>query len=225
MAHGPSLVSTSQEASRLALPAQPEVVERETHMGRIYQPTQRTDGRWQYSVALDGATHVVGYCAGWHYDDGAPEDERAATAWREARGAAQPFRLKYHTHGHGTPEDARRCFNEFLIDRHLRVDHAKTEEPCICCGVGTVRRVCLSALHAWPVCAKHDARAISIEQLTQAPAIRAEVVQVAAPPKVGAPPQEKTIEPGEKAPPRANAKESSDRDGLPGTLARRRPRG
>lgn len=192
-------------------------------MERVYQPRQRTDGRWEYSICIEGATHVVGYCAGWHYDDGAPFEKGGALAeaWGGGRAAAAPFMLKYHTDGHGTGEEARRCFNTFLLDHHISVAHARTEEPCVSCGVGTVRRVSVGNLHTWPVCAKHEAHTLASEFLAQEPAIRNVIVQAQQHP----PAQEKNIAPAKEVVPAAASNTSRHRASLPGPLDQLKGRG
>ena len=193
-------------------------------MGRIFQPRQRSDGRWDYELSSGEMSHVVGYCAGWHYDDGSPHPDESE-AWAKARASAEPFHMKYHSHGHGTEQEARRCFNEFLLDMHLSIEHARTEEPCVLCGVGTVRRVALSNLHVWAVCTKHDARTLARERVMQAQAVRHEIEQGDMPSKVGALAQEENDRPPKKHPPRTKSTAATDRESLPGPLDKAQPRG
>lgn len=179
---------------------------------RIYQPRQRTDGRWEYSV-LEGegaGAHVVGYCAGWHYDDGTPLDEEAHA---RARTEVEHLKAKYHGEGHDTEEEARRCFNEYLLDRELKAKDTKEEQACIVCGNDTLRVVSVARLYRWPICIEHEARKEAAALLAQQPALREEIAQALPVPPV-APPQRNDKPRVERTAP------SGDRAASPGPLAR-----
>jgi hypothetical protein len=194
---------------------------------RVYQPRQRTDGRWEYSVSGDVQAHVVGYCAGWHYDDGFPTgDEAIDEQWAKARGAAAPFRLNYHTEGHGTEEEARRCFNLFLIDRCLLTWEVKTQEPCVSCGVPTEGRITIALLYKWAACSHHDARVVAAHLLQGEGGIRTELeYEEHAPASHPHPPQKKNVRPKKQPIPQEANRESEASGVVAGPLDSAKGRG
>lgn len=88
---------------------------------RYYDARQREhDGRWDYTCRHDDRIYPVGYCAGFRpykADDVVVRSEEHA---RELNAELEPFREKYHTDGHATPEEARACYREYLLDQRLR---------------------------------------------------------------------------------------------------------
>ncbi len=174
---------------------------------RVYQPRQRTDGRWEYWVLEDGvAPHVVGYCAGWHFDDGEPLD---ADAHARTRAEVEHLKLKYHTEGHDTEELARRCFNEYLLETSLNHKDKEEQQACITCGEETSRVVFVARLHRWPICVGHDTRTTVAALLAQQATVREEIDDLV-PLSPPAPRKDKR---------RGTQDGSADRAPLPGPLA------
>lgn len=194
---------------------------------RTFQPRQRTDGRWEYCVTGDGQAHVVGYCAGWHYDDGYPTgDEAIDEQWAKARGAAAPFRLNYHTEGHGTEEEARRCFNLFLLDRCLLTSEVQTQEPCVLCGVPTEGRITIARLYKLAACSQHDARALAAHLLQGEGGIRMELEhEEHAPPSHPTPSQKKNVRPRKQPAPHETNRDSEASGVIAGPLDSAKARG
>lgn len=131
-------------------------------MARIHQALQRkTDGRWDYTVSSDeeGWAHPAGYCGGWK--EWTEEDEkRTAIPWlRAEQEKHRLFKDKYHTDGHATPEEARRCHREYELDQDLEAyEEEGAQRQCEVCSAWTTRRMQLGQFHRFTLCDAHATR-------------------------------------------------------------------
>lgn len=128
-------------------------------MARIYKPTQRkSDLRWDYTCESDEENwiHAVGYCAG--YRDPGPSILGPEMTER-LRLETEPYRAKYHTDGHATPEEAMACHRDYELDQRLRFfDEPSTQRQCGICSTWTTGRARLGEYDGYTVCPAHQTR-------------------------------------------------------------------
>jgi hypothetical protein len=74
----------------------------------ILKPQFRIDGTWSYGAK--GSR--LGYCRGY-IPNFVHLDAKSAREWKSK---LDQVKHKYHSSGHETPEDALKCFKEYLLD-------------------------------------------------------------------------------------------------------------
>lgn len=144
-----------------------------------YAPRRREDtGKWDYTVRNDDFIWPVGYCAG--YREWKPEDfpwfrhspEAQIREAAESNRRESPFKDKYHTHGHDTPEEARACYKEYQLDLRLRFFDDVSNAPALhlCQKKGCDRYTSglaeIGSYQHFRLCATHRTRADVAEILT-----------------------------------------------------------
>lgn len=113
-------------------------------MPAFFTALQRKDGRWDYVHANSSGTFATGYCAGWidwtpeqliETLGCSPEDAPIRAALLNATTA--PHRAKYHSDGHATPEEARKCYTLYELDQSLIFrTTGQVQKPCSVHGCG-----------------------------------------------------------------------------------------
>lgn len=88
---------------------------------------KESNGRWDYTVAHDGAIYPVGYCVGrfeayWPEHPGANAQEAygGVERYQEARARELEHAAKYHDDGHATAAEACACYKAFVLDHEIR---------------------------------------------------------------------------------------------------------
>lgn len=111
---------------------------------------RKTDGRWDYTCRNDGKVWPVGYCMPW---------DRIAKADVNFPGLGpldDTHKDKHHDGGHETPDEARACYRQYLLDHHVRLDRnsGMAHYPCRVCQVLTNGSASVK-YHTWPLCDAH----------------------------------------------------------------------
>jgi hypothetical protein len=137
---------------------------------RHYAPRQREkDKRWDYSVRNDDLIQAIGYCSAYYEwtDDllvhiGVPKDHPELVKRRN-------FKSKHHTCGHSTPEEAQKCYREFLLDQRLSLNkkHDNMQKKCDVCDKWTDLFAEVGS-ESWNLCEDHNNRE-EIEKLFKIP--------------------------------------------------------
>lgn len=114
-----------------------------------FKARQRKDGRWDYTCRNDNYIFPVGYC-----DEYRPLDDRFP-----ADPVYDANKDKHHTSGHATPEEARECYNRYLLDQQLRLnlESTDTQRRCQVCQEWTSLFADLDC-HIYELCEKHNNR-------------------------------------------------------------------
>ena len=104
---------------------------------RYYGPRQRKiDEKWDYTYMLDDNVFATGYCVGWDEEIGVVDLDLRKLI-EESIEEKRPFKDKYHCDGHLTPDGAKECYREYLIDQKLKWRHDKgVQRQCDVDGCG-----------------------------------------------------------------------------------------
>jgi hypothetical protein len=112
----------------------------------VYGPKQRAKSlRWDYTYSNSGGCYPTGYCA-----------RKSAEALIERHDTGQAGSVpgisdayvaklisslhKYHDDGHATPEEARECYVQYVLDNKCTiVTSTDTQRRCFGCGEWTDR--------------------------------------------------------------------------------------
>lgn len=104
-------------------------------------PDGKGCGKFHYTLMRDGVTVPVGYCAGWQpwLEGPDPESKVPEAILDTARKRLAPFKAKFHTEPHASPEEACECYRQFMLDTQANYDHKLTDEQrkCQVCGEWT----------------------------------------------------------------------------------------
>jgi hypothetical protein len=129
---------------------------------RHYKARQRKDGKWDYTVNLGNYIVPIGYCCKyreWTEEDlmnvgmgGKPENHPSIVKEKE-------FIHKHHDCGHNTPEEAQKCYRDYLLDQELRLMIVRNDaqHKCAKCGEWTQHYAEID-MRCFDLCEKHNNR-------------------------------------------------------------------
>lgn len=119
---------------------------------------QRKDGRWDFTCGNDGHVYPVGYCCERHIWN--EEDEKRFGIDAESMNSkTDPFKEKYHTDGHATPEEAAECYLEYQLDQHMHIrNSSSSQHKCAICDEWTQGIVTIGESRMLTLCEKHQTK-------------------------------------------------------------------
>jgi hypothetical protein len=122
---------------------------------QYFKAMQRTDGKWDYTVTWDKATHPVGYCHAWR-----EWTENVQVMSPDQYATALANQHKYHNHGHDTAEEACACYKEYQLDQHLQLglENEGVQHRCLICNDWTSKVARVGRWGALALCDKHNNR-------------------------------------------------------------------
>jgi len=124
-------------------------------------------GKWHYTCMNNGQIYPVGYCGGWPawLDEGADPAPLLPIHQQIERERLLPFKDKFHTTAHDTPEAACECYKTYLLDTGLRfTTDPKTKQKCEVCGEWTDSVAEVTSHAQYRLCPLHNNRA-EVEKL------------------------------------------------------------
>lgn len=134
---------------------------------RHYKARQRKDGQWDYTVNLGDFIIPVGYCSKYHRwtEEDARRFDIPTDHPTVVRG--EKFAHKHHDCGHSTPEEARECYRQYLLDQELRLMciDGNAQRKCMKCGDWTQHYAEVD-MKCFQLCEAHNSRECVSEYLT-----------------------------------------------------------
>jgi hypothetical protein len=115
---------------------------------RYFESKKRLDGKWDFTC--NGI--ATGYCAGFPSLD----NKYNLPDWEEYVAKCEANRVKYHTCGHDTAEEAWACYAVYEIDNTWREwDSSNTQSKCEICGCWTSHIVEIGHYSLYRLCPDH----------------------------------------------------------------------
>ncbi len=127
---------------------------------RYYEARQRTDRRWDYTIAHnDGTCYPTGYCGGFLDPDDTVKSLGYECYSEEQKAEIRSRKDKYHTAGHETAEEAEECYRQYTLDTKTRfgMENSDAQRRCEKCGVWTTKRVMIESLEI-VLCDDHQSK-------------------------------------------------------------------